>query len=377
MTVHAQTLLVTVADALTTERFRVGKLDSSAYAASGPYPIVDQGQDPIAGYTDREDLLYEGPLPVVIFGDHTRAVKFVDQRFVAGADGTKVLAPDTTRFDPLYFYFALKGLDIPSRGYNRHWALLREMTVPRPPLAEQCRIARILSTILRSEGATADSLHAVQKLKVAFKRYCLDYPTESGTNVHLRDLDGAIETGPFGSQLHASEYERTGIRVLNPIHLCENGVNPDVEPVYVSEDTASRLSRHRLQKGDVVVPRRGDLSRYVLVRGDLVGELCGTGSIKVRLNDQRVSPAYFALYYGSEIAQSYIRDAATGTIMPNISPRVLEGMPIYLPEREIQDRFVKGWEAIDAIERALVLHLKHIGLVFGASLSLLFGDDLS
>ena len=151
MTQNSATSFVTVDDALTGKKFRVGKLDTSEYDKSGRFPIIDQGQTLIAGYTDCEDLVYDGPLPVVIFGDHTRALKFVDQRFVAGADGTKVLVPDTTRFDPLYFYFALSGLDVPSRGYNRHWSLLREMRVACPPLDEQRRIARVLSTIQRAQ----------------------------------------------------------------------------------------------------------------------------------------------------------------------------------------------------------------------------------
>jgi len=231
-----------------------------------------------------------------------------------------------------------------------------------------------LATIQRSKRAAADVLRSVQKLKVAFKRHFLEQQLRAVTPVHLGDLKGIIETGPFGSQLHASEYAEDGIRVLNPMHLCENGVNPGAKPVFISEETAARLVRHRLQDGDVVVPRRGDLSRYVLIRGNLVGDLCGTGSIKVRLNDERISPAYFALYFGSEPAQAYLRDAATGSIMPNISPNVLERMPIAIPSRTAQDQAVQGWEAIDGIERASALRLGRLDLVFSKSLALLLGE---
>src|SRR5438477_3968806 len=88
-------------------RFRVGKVDRPQYESSGLLPVIDQGQDAIAGYTSKRDLAYDGPLPVVVFGDHTRVFKYVDQPFVAGADGTKVLVPDFDRFDPLFYYFAL------------------------------------------------------------------------------------------------------------------------------------------------------------------------------------------------------------------------------------------------------------------------------
>jgi type I restriction enzyme S subunit len=101
----------------------------------------------------------------VVFGDHTRVVKLVNSRFVAGADGTKLLFPDPSRFDPVFFYFALRGLDIPSRGYNRHWRLLADMEIPVPPPEEQRRIARILSTIQRSSSLAQTKERAMVSAK--------------------------------------------------------------------------------------------------------------------------------------------------------------------------------------------------------------------
>ncbi len=81
--------------AILRKRVRVGKLKQSEYEVIGKYPVIDQGQNCIAGYTDRDDLVYQGQLPVIIFGDHTRIWKFIDFSFVCGADGTKVLLPNT------------------------------------------------------------------------------------------------------------------------------------------------------------------------------------------------------------------------------------------------------------------------------------------
>ena len=72
---------------------RQPKIKRSAYQESGRYPIIDQSQADIAGYTDDESWLYQGELPVVIFGDHTRVLKFVDFPFCVGADGTQLLRP--------------------------------------------------------------------------------------------------------------------------------------------------------------------------------------------------------------------------------------------------------------------------------------------
>ena len=85
-------------------------------------------------------------LPVVVFGDHTRAFKYVDFPFVRGADGTQVLKPKAG-IDPLFFYYACRAIELPSRGYNRHFKALKEKEIPTPPLHEQRSIAQALRRI--------------------------------------------------------------------------------------------------------------------------------------------------------------------------------------------------------------------------------------
>lgn len=101
-------------------RIKVGKVKQQEYKTYGKYPIIDQGQNLIAGYWDDEKDVYQGKLPVIIFGDHTRIIKYVNFPFVAGADGAKVLSPNTLVVFPKFFYYTLLNLKIPSRGYNRH-----------------------------------------------------------------------------------------------------------------------------------------------------------------------------------------------------------------------------------------------------------------
>jgi len=116
----------------------------------GKIPVIDQGQRFIAGFCDEIDRLIDFDLPMVIFGDHTRCFKFVDFPFVLGADGTKVLKPNESLFDPKFYYFAMLVLDIPSRGYNRHFKYLKEHSIPQPPMDEQKKIEYVLSTVQRA-----------------------------------------------------------------------------------------------------------------------------------------------------------------------------------------------------------------------------------
>ncbi|MDK9717690.1 MAG: restriction endonuclease subunit S [Trichlorobacter sp.] len=114
------------------------KLKSSEIINVGTYPVVDQGQSYIAGYTNEAGLLITIPGPVIIFGDHTTEIKYVDFDFVAGADGTKILRPYL--MCERFFYTYLKSYKLEDRGYTRHFKVLNENLMALPPLAEQYRI---------------------------------------------------------------------------------------------------------------------------------------------------------------------------------------------------------------------------------------------
>ena len=129
---------------------RENQILAAEIQAAGQFPVVDQGKAFIAGYSDAEERVIRDGLPVVIFGDHTRCLKYVDFPFILGADGTKVLKPKEDLFDTKFFYYALLSLDIRNRGYNRHFTLLKEKKVPQPEKDEQKKIADVLGVLERA-----------------------------------------------------------------------------------------------------------------------------------------------------------------------------------------------------------------------------------
>lgn len=129
------------------------KVPKSAYEEVGATPIVDQSMDFICGYTDKIPTLVSPPY--IVFGDHTRELKYIDFAFVPGADGVKVLKP-AEGIDSKFLYYHLKAHPVQDLGYSRHFKLLKELTIPLPPLDEQRRIAKILDNV-------RDSLYAVQQ----------------------------------------------------------------------------------------------------------------------------------------------------------------------------------------------------------------------
>ena len=119
------------------------KIKTDDYHISGTHIIIDQGQEQIAGYTDLEKGLFT-EVPAIIFGDHTRIIKYVDRPFFLGADGVKVLRCRYEDANYKYLYYALKSVRIPNTGYNRHFKWLKEAKIFYPDKNAQARIVEAL-----------------------------------------------------------------------------------------------------------------------------------------------------------------------------------------------------------------------------------------
>lgn len=145
------------------------KLATKEYLEDGEYPIIDQGQDFIGGYTDDADMIYDGELPIVIFGDHTRCIKYINFQFAQGADGVKVLKPKQFWNDKV-FYYAMQSIEIPNMGYRRHYPLFKDFFIPLPPLAEQKRIVeQIESLFAKLDKAKEKALSVVESFELREK----------------------------------------------------------------------------------------------------------------------------------------------------------------------------------------------------------------
>jgi len=123
------------------------KLKKREYLKKGKLPIIDQGQKFIGGYSNKKQLIVGCELPVIIFGDHTKIFKFVNFKFIAGADGIKVIKPIGIYQSKLFYYF-LRALILPKKGYARHFQFLEKSYIPLPPLSEQKVIIERLDNIM-------------------------------------------------------------------------------------------------------------------------------------------------------------------------------------------------------------------------------------
>jgi type I restriction enzyme S subunit len=146
---------------------------------------------------------------------------------------------------------------------------------------------------------------------------------------------GDIQTGPFGSQLHASDYVPAGIPSIMPQNIGDNRIVEDGIARITPLD-ASRLSRYLVRKGDIVYSRRGDVERRALVREHEDGWLCGTGCLRVRLGDRGPDPRYASYYLGHPSVREWIVRHAHGATMPNLNTSILGACPFVVPPRAEQ-----------------------------------------
>ena len=148
------------------------------YQESGEFPVIDQGASFIAGWTDSSKSVISDYLPLVIFGDHTRIFKYVDFPFALGADGTKLLHVNDDILDPRFFYYALSNLNVPNKGYNRHYRYLQEFSMVCPPLPEQRAIAHILHTIQEAKFTRQREIALERERKAALMDFLFTHGTK-------------------------------------------------------------------------------------------------------------------------------------------------------------------------------------------------------
>ena len=135
------------------------QIQAKEILSEGELPVVSQSKNYIDGYSnDRDKLLPQEDLPIILFGDHTRVVKFIDFQFVVGADGTKLLHPkDNVEGKFLYYLLQYNVLGMRNRGYSRHFQFLKTIPIPLPPLDEQRRIVARLEELLPHVDAIANN----------------------------------------------------------------------------------------------------------------------------------------------------------------------------------------------------------------------------
>ena len=369
------------------KHFTLGKtptIHTRDYKSSGTYPIVDQGQNLIAGWTDDDSGLISTNLPVVVFGDHTRAFKYVNFPFVRGADGTQLLRPKSG-IEPLFFYYACRALDLPSRGYNRHFKLLKEKEIPTPPLQEQRGIARTLKRIDDALLIQDKQIQTVMDLKGAAMR-----------TLFTRGLRGEAqketEIGLVPASWHIESMDDhfsvvSGGTPSRRISEFWNGPIPWVKTTEIDyciiQETEEHITRAALEQSAAKLLEPGTLLLAMYGQGVTRGKVallgidaaCNQACAAIRAHDDVVNVSF--LYHFLSFRYEGIRRLAHGGQQQNLNLNIVRGLPVSYPADKNEQHGIV--DILDAIDRKIDLHRRKrtvLGDLFKALLHKLMTGEI-
>ena len=164
--VHIEDITVSVGN-------KSNQIQTKEILLQGKIPVISQGQDFIDGYSNEVNKAIT-EIPLILFGDHTRNVKYIDFPFIVGADGTKLMKPILCCEKFIYYLILYAAKNLRSRGYARHYTLLRNELFPLPPLEEQKELARIAETLFAMADSAAESCSNLENLGKKAKSKVLD-----------------------------------------------------------------------------------------------------------------------------------------------------------------------------------------------------------
>ena len=344
---------------------RTRQVKSRDYLLTGKHPVVDQGQGLIAGWTDNDAAVISDDLPYVVFGDHTRIFKYVDFPFALGADGTKVLR---TRGDinPRYFYFHLLCLDIPSRGYSRHFRLLKEKEIALPPLPEQKKIATVLLKIQRAIETQEKIIQSLRDLKKSTMQHLFTHGlrgektkvTEIGEMPESWDmmpLAAFAEKVTKGSspRWQGFTYKTEGVLFVRSQNVGWGRLLMD-NIAYVDPSFNVKETRSILKKNDLLFNLVGaSIGRVAMVDESLEGANTNQAVGLARLAGKDMHPRFAMYFFLTDMGQAQIAYNKKEIARANISLTDIKNFCLPKPATDEQIEIV---DVVDTLSNAEASH---------------------
>ena len=239
---------------------------------------------------------------------------------------------------------------------NISQSVIKDLDVPLPPLSEQRRIASILD---QADELRQKRQQAIEKLDQLLQATFIDMfgdPVSNPKGFEIRKLSeqvDLIQIGPFGTQLHQEDYIENGIPLINPSHIKDGKIVPN-HKLTVSQSKYEELTQYHLQLNDVLLGRRGEMGRCAVVTEKEVGWLCGTGSLFLRPNIEKINPLFLELLLSSDSIKRYLENVSQGQTMANLNKTIVGAIPLITPSIELQNKFFLIAEKIDKMKIQLI-----------------------
>ncbi len=341
------------------------KVKSTACSPHGLYPVIDQGQNYISGYINDESKLIKITTPICIFGDHTRIIKWVEHNFVPGADGTKLLKPKDFIY-PRYAYYSLCALNIPDKGYSRHFKYFKELKIDIPAWEEQKIIAEKLDTLLAQVDSTKVRLEQIPQILKRFRQAALGAAVSGKLTEYWRNEQGVnfskwentffekicteITVGYVGKML--DRYQNEGIPFLRSQNVREFKFS-DKNLLYISEKFHKEIFKSRLTPGDLAIVRSGAPGTTCVIPDSL--PIANCSDLVIARPSEKLNSDFGCIFMNSNIAKINVSENRVGIAQQHFNVGSMKKMPIHLPPLTEQHEIVRRVEQLfayaDTIEK--------------------------
>lgn len=329
------------------------KLQKNEYQDEGLFPVIDQGQEFIVGYTDET----EGLLPsseYVLYGDHTRIVKYYWGSFMQGADGLKIL-----KFNNLiltrYAYHAICHYNIPSVGYRRHWSLAKEIEIPVPPIEVQSKIVEILDNFTELEAELKAELEARRKQYEYYRNQLLTFDKVGGARFDVKWMKLGEAIVSLNTGLNPRKFFRLNTPDANNYYITikeiKGGRIMPNEKTDRINDEALRLCNNRsnLEIGDVLFSGTGTIGETAIIEEYPTNWNIKEGVYTIKPNQDIINSRYLRNILRSEDTMKSIMNKVAGGTVKSIPMKELKNISIPIPPLSEQKRIVSILDRFEAL----------------------------
>ena len=336
---------------------RQKQIKSKDYLSSGIYPVVSQEQDLISGYYNDESYVYKHAKPIVVFGDHTKNIKYIDFDFVIGADGTQILMT-IEDIETKFFYYAIKSIKLDNLGYARHYKLLKKNIIGFPSKDQQRRIVSYLDSSFKLiDEIKNKALKSLTEAKALF---------QSALAEAMEPKEG-WEEKTFGEicTYHKEQKRENGYKYIGMENI-ESGTGNLIG--YGSTDNVLS-STFFFKKGEVLYGRlRPYLKKVYIAEFD---GCCSTEIFPIKTNG--VLPGLIKYWFLTDEITNKINDTSAGCRMPRGNMNEVLQFHLYIPSdkqsqmqivshldklsskvRAIEEKYQKMVEECDALKQAML-----------------------
>jgi type I restriction enzyme, S subunit len=364
------------------------KIKQKEYLSEGKFPVIDQGQELIGGYFNDEKLVVPNEPPYVVFGDHTKVKKFINFKFIAGADGVKVLK-SSPEYEPKFFYYLLYTVNIPDKGYARHFQFLEKANIPLPPIEVQQQIVSKIEELFSELDKGIEEIKTAQQQLKVYRQAVLKWAFEGKlTNENIKEdrlpkgwkfeTLGNVSEMCLGKMLDKQKNKGSFRPYLRNISVRWGNFNLDDLEEMKFEET--ELERYSLKKGDLVICEGGEPGRcaiWNLAEGTMMIQ---KALHRVRVNESlNVKYVYYFMFFSG--MNGTLEKYFTGTTIKHLTGKELKKIVFAMPPLAEQQQIVQEIESrlsvCDKIEETITNSLKQAEALRQSILKKAFNGELN